>query len=264
MPGRNPRLPGPVGLSRSARRARGSRRRAPDGRHEAPPPRPPRCRRRGWPGRARSSGRLSTRQCGVRVAAHSAARSTWWGVPKSRSNESAYAGTALLERREDRPAVVVGHHDREVGARLVGSDHQAVAVVQEGDVAEQRECPRGRGPPESRSDRRGDRPVDAGQAPVADHQPPVADPVPRHHQVEVAHRVRGADEEQPARREGAGDRTGHLLRGQPTLLRRAARRGPARAARRRRATRRASRRPAPRPPRTGPSKTRETRRPGSV
>ena len=39
-----------------------------------------------------SSGRLSTRQCGVRVAAHSAARSTACGVAKRRSKRSAWAG----------------------------------------------------------------------------------------------------------------------------------------------------------------------------
>ena len=83
-----------------------------------------------------SSARSVTRQCGVRVAAHSAPRSTPCGVPKSFSKVAAYSGAALLQGREDRAAVVVGHHDRQVGARLVGPDHQGGQVVQEGHVAD--------------------------------------------------------------------------------------------------------------------------------
>ena len=57
-----------------------------------------------------SSATLSTRQCGVRVAAQRLARSTPCGVPKSRSNRSACSGApcsseaalAARERREER------------------------------------------------------------------------------------------------------------------------------------------------------------------
>ena len=45
---------------------------------------------------------------------------------------------ALLELGEQPAAVVVHHDDREVGPRLVRADHQAGAVVQEGQVAHQR------------------------------------------------------------------------------------------------------------------------------
>ena len=48
-------------------------------------------------------------------------------------------GRALLEHREDRAAVVVDDHDRQVRPRLVGAEHQPVAVVQERHVAHQRE-----------------------------------------------------------------------------------------------------------------------------
>ena len=51
-------------------------------------------------------------------------------------------GCALLEHREDRAAVVVDDHDRQVRARLVGPEHQPVAVVQERHVAHQREVAR--------------------------------------------------------------------------------------------------------------------------
>ena len=102
-----------------------------------------------------SSASESTRQCGVRVAAQRLARSTPCGVPKSGSKRSAYCRVALLEHREDRAAVVVDDHDRQVGPRLVGAEDQAVGVVQERHVAHQREAAgavrRGRGRRRSRS-----------------------------------------------------------------------------------------------------------------
>ena len=51
---------------------------------------------------------------------------------------------ALLEHGEDRAAVVVDDHDRQVGPRLVGAEDEPVAVVEEGDVAEQRQAAVGR------------------------------------------------------------------------------------------------------------------------
>src|SRR5690606_1099554 len=41
---------------------------------------------------------------------------------------------ALLEHGEDGAAVVVDDHDGEVGARLVGAEHEPARVVEEGDV----------------------------------------------------------------------------------------------------------------------------------
>ena len=50
-----------------------------------------------------SSARSVTRQCGVRVAAHRLARSTPWGVPKSRSYDAACSGApARASRRSSR------------------------------------------------------------------------------------------------------------------------------------------------------------------
>ena len=64
---------------------------------------------------------------------------------------------ALLERGEDRAAVVVDDHDRQVRARLVGPEHQAGGVVQERHVAHQGErrgcCAAGRARRRSRSRR---------------------------------------------------------------------------------------------------------------
>ena len=61
-------------------------------------------------------------------------------------------GRPLLERGEDRAAVVVDDHDGQVGPRLARPDHQPVAVVQEGDVAEQRQRPGAVRPAEGRAD----------------------------------------------------------------------------------------------------------------
>ena len=124
-----------------------------------------------------SSPRLSTRQCGVRVAAQSAARSTSCGVPKSRSKAWRVLGRALLEHREDRAAVVVDDHDRQVGPRLVGTEDQPVAVVQERHVAHQREVAGAVRPAERGADRGRDGAVDAGQAAVGDHLAAAADVV---------------------------------------------------------------------------------------
>ncbi len=149
-----------------------------------------------------SSGRLSTRQCGVRVAAHSAARSTAVRGGEEPLEAVDVRGGALLEHREDRPAVVVDDHDRQVRLRLVGAEDQAVGVVQEGHVAHQRDHPAARGPPERGPDRGGDHAVDAGQPPVGDHLAPRPDLPAVHHQVEVADRARGADVQQPLRAAG--------------------------------------------------------------
>ena len=96
-----------------------------------------------------SSASDSTRQCGVRVAAQRLARSTPWGVPNSRLVPVGVRRVALLEHREDRAAVVVDDHDRQVRPGLVGPEDQAVGVVQERHVAHQRErsaaCAGGRG-----------------------------------------------------------------------------------------------------------------------
>ena len=48
-------------------------------------------------------------------------------------------GGALLERREDRAASVVQHHDGEVGPRLVRADDKCVRVMEERQVADVRD-----------------------------------------------------------------------------------------------------------------------------
>ena len=120
---------------------------------------------------------------------------------------------ALLERGEDAAAVVVDHHDGQVGARLVGADDEAVLSCRKVRSPISAKRPAGVRPAQRGPDRRGHRAVDAGQAAVGDDHPPVADPVARHHQVEVADRVRRADEQQPAGRQGARDRPGDLRAG---------------------------------------------------
>ena len=125
----------------------------------------------------------------------------------------------LLEGREDRAAVVVGHHDRQVGPRLVGAEHQRGGVVQEGhvaDVGDRAGAPR---PAERGADRAGDGAVDAGQAAVGQHHPALADRVRAGHQVEVADRVAGADEEQAARRVGGVDDRRDVVRREAGLRR---------------------------------------------
>ena len=128
------------------------------------------------------------------VAAQRAARSTSWGVPKTRSKWSAWVGVALFEGGEDAAAVVVHHDDAQVGARFGGADDQAVGVVQEGQIANQRVRRARVG--EGGSDGGGDGAVDAGQAAVRD----CAD---RYYgrQVQVAYRVRRRNDEHPV---GAG------------------------------------------------------------
>ena len=195
-----------------------------------------------------SSASESTRQWGVRVAAHRAARSTPWGVPKSRSIAVGVGRVALLEHREDRAAVVVDDDDRQVGARLVGAEHERVRVVQERHVADQRERPRRRGLPRAAPIGGRDGAVDARQPAVGDDLAPAADVVARHHQVEVAQRARRADDEEPAGRQRAGHGPGDVVRREARPRRRAARRAePERPTRRPRATRRARR--GRRPPR---------------
>ena len=120
---------------------------------------------------------------------------------------------ALLEHREDRAAVVVDDHDRQVGHGLAGPDDQAVGVVQERHVAHQRERPRAvRAGRARRRSRSRSVPSMPGQAAVGDHLAARADLVARHHQVEVADRAGRADDQQPAGRERPADRAGHLVR----------------------------------------------------
>ena len=69
-----------------------------------------------------------------------------------------------------------------------------------------------RGAAERGADRGGDGAVDAGEAAVGDHLAAPADLVARDHQVEVADRAGGADEQQPLGREGPADRAGDLVR----------------------------------------------------
>ena len=115
---------------------------------------------------------------------------------------------------EDRPAVVVDDHDREVRPRLVGPEDQPVGVVQERHVAHQRDGARAVRPAQGGADRGGDGAVDAGQAPVGDHLAAFADGVGAGHQVEVADRAGGADDEQALGRQGAAHRARDLVRRQ--------------------------------------------------
>ena len=77
----------------------------------------------------------------------SAARSTAWGVPNSVSKCSGRLG--LGQEREDAAAAVVDDDERGVDA-AVGRTEQAVAVVQEAEIAEQRDGRR-RAPNQPRS-----------------------------------------------------------------------------------------------------------------
>ena len=124
-----------------------------------------------------------------------------------------------------------------------------VGVVQEGHVAHQRQVAVARPARQRRADRRRDGAVDAGQAAVGDHLVAAADVVGRGHQVEVADRVGGADDEVPAGRQRPAHRTGHVVRREP---------------RRRRAARPAAATPRRRPPATRPARPgrRARRRPG--
>ena len=159
-----------------------------------------------------SSGRLVTRRCGVRVAAHRLARSTSCGVPKRVLERLGVLVGPLLQHAEDRAAVVVDDHDREVGPLLAGAEDQAGRVVQEGHVAHQGQRAGAARTAQGGADRGGDGAVDAGEAAVGDDLAPVAHGVARDHQVQVADRAGGADVEQPAGRQRPADRPGHLVR----------------------------------------------------
>ena len=114
-------------------------------------------------------------------------------------------GRPLLQGREDRAAVVVGHHDGQVRPRLVGAEEERRGVVQERHVADVGHRAGAPWPAQRGADRARDGAVDAGEAPVGQHEPALADRVRAGHQVEVADRVAGADDEQPTRRVGGVD-----------------------------------------------------------
>ena len=84
--------------------------------------------------------------------------------------------------------------------------------MQERHVAHQREVAALGLPRERGTDRGRDGAVDAGQAAVGDHLAAAADVVRRGHQVEVADRVRGADDEVAAGRQRAADGAGDVVR----------------------------------------------------
>ena len=131
-------------------------------------------------------------------------------------------GVALLEQFEDAAAVVVGHHDGEVGRRrFSGADQQARGIVDEGEIAEQgdragvmRQCG---------ADGRGHRSVDAGHAAVGPHRDALG---VQPHQGGVAHRVGGAEYQLVTRAHRGGHRRGDMqpggqwVGGQPVVNRR--------------------------------------------
>ena len=166
----------------------------------------------GLPSAWSSSAAESTRQCGVlRGLAERGEVDVVRGAEEPLVGVRVVLG-ALLEGGEDRAAVVVGDHDREVRARLVRPDHQPGGVVQERHVAHQREVATLGLPRERGTDRGRDGAVDTGQAAVGDDLAAAADVVRRGHQVEVADRVRGADDEVAAGRQRAADRAGDVVR----------------------------------------------------
>ena len=177
--------------------------RARGGRRGVRRPRRPRCRRWGWPGRARARRRGRPASAASGSPRTAPARSTPCGVPKSRSNDAACSGAPCSSEREDPAAVVVDHHDRQVGPRLVGAEDQPVASCRNvtSPISARARVVRGR-------PRAAPIAVDTVPSMPAGrgwrHHAPVADPVARHHQVEVADRVGGADDEQPAARAARG------------------------------------------------------------
>ena len=97
-----------------------------------------------------------------------------------------------------RPAVVVDHHELQVHLRLLRPTQQAADVVQERQVPEQRVATRRSGGPSAA-------PTAVETVPSMPASPRLASTSarsPPSHQVEVAHRVGGADDEDIV---GAGD-----------------------------------------------------------
>ena len=113
-------------------------------------------------------------------------------------------GRPGFEGREDAAAVIVDDDEREVGHLLPRPDEQPVGVVEEGQVAHQRD---GRDQVAGQGDtnRGGDHPVDAGEPAVGEHL--VGDRA-RDGQVEVAHRVARAEHEHAVTGEAIDDRAG--------------------------------------------------------
>ena len=111
------------------------------------------------------------------------------------------------------PAVVVHDHDGQVRPGLLRAQHEAVRVVQERQVAQQRErrAPAVRLVRQRRADRGADHAVDARDPPVGEHPGARADA----DQGEVAHRLRRPGDEQPVGRDGSDQRAGHPGLGHP-------------------------------------------------
>ena len=111
-------------------------------------------------------------------------------------------GVALFEQFEDTAAIVVGHHDGEVGrSRLGGADQQSGGIVDEGEIAEQGD--RAGGVRQGGADGRGHRSVDAGHAAVGPHCDALG---VQAHQGGVAHRVGGAENQLVTRAHRRGHR----------------------------------------------------------
>ena len=102
-------------------------------------------------------------------------------------------GRALLQHREYAAAVVIDHDDREVGARLVGPDHESGRVVQEGQVPDERVRRPGMRAVvlEGGADRGRHGAVDARQASVGEDRHRAVDGSSRH--VDVAYGVGRAE-----------------------------------------------------------------------
>ena len=162
----------------------------------------------------------TTRVCRTPYPAHSAATSTPCGVAKTRSNTSARCGLAVLERREDRAAVVVRDDDLQVDGRLDGAAQQATHVVQERQVAHVARAPGG-------AAARARRPVAVDTVPSIPARPRFASTSGARSQRATRSRSRtGFDEPTTSdvlRCAGAGDRTREHPAGDP----RAAARAPA-------------------------------------
>ena len=132
------------------------------------------------------------------------------GVPNTRSKTPAYCGSALFEELEDTAAVVVGHDDGEIARpRLTGPDQQPGRVVQEGQVAHERDGPaalvRQRG-----AHRRRDGAVDTCDAAIRQHP---HGGLGIAHECRVANRVGCAEQKLVAVRESIHHSSCHVQAG---------------------------------------------------
>ncbi|ODQ87139.1 hypothetical protein BFG51_16220 [Dietzia alimentaria] len=143
---------------------------------------------------------------GTPAPAHRAPRSAPWGGAEDALEVGGQARVPLFEQGEDATAVVVGHDDRQVvGVPLPRPEQQAGHVVQERQVAQQRD-----GPPRRRQrdpDRGGDRAVDPRRPAVGVHR---HIRIERAHERQVPHGIGGTHHEVVPGPDAAGHGTRHV------------------------------------------------------